>query len=246
MYKQQIIQLELRKCTHFLHYFPKRAECLNKVKRVLDLPELEIVRLSDTCWLAHEWCVKAVKATYGAIVMALDNIFETTHEPEALGISKGLCKKSTIAAIFLLDYTLPQVTKLSKTLCDDCAFGFTGNNIKPSLLLCLTVYIQSQLRVDISDTLVTKYTRAESISVKPTFHSSIYHTKQTENLDVTAIADLVDATLNALDNAVLPSANWVLELLEANEALEALTDTTITAEDICLFKKKSLNLLCVT
>ena len=93
------------------------------------------------------------KASYGAIVMALDNRNETTHEPEALGISNILCKKSTIAAIFLIDYTLPQVAKLSKTL-------------------------------------------------------------QTENLDVTAIADLVDATLNALNDA---SVNWVLELLEANK-----------------------------
>ena len=61
---------------------------------------------------------------------------------------------------------------------------------------------------------------------------------KTLNLDVTAIADLVDATLNALDDAVLPSANWVRELLEANEPLEAVTDTTITAEDK-LFSRKN-------
>ena len=49
---------------------------------------------------------------------------------------------------------------------------------------------------------------------------------------MTAIADLVDTTLNALDDMVLPSANWVLELLEAKEALGVVTDTTLTAEDI--------------
>ena len=47
---------------------------------------------------------------------ALDNIYECMHEPEAPGISKALSKKQTTAAIFLLDYTLPQVTKLNKTL----------------------------------------------------------------------------------------------------------------------------------
>ena len=154
----------------FFHYSPKRAECLKEVKRVLDLPVLKIIRPSDTRWLAHERCVKAVKASYSAIVMALNNIYETTHEPEALGISKALCKKSTVAAIFLLDYTLPQVAKLSKTM-------------------------------------------------------------QAENLDLTAIADLVDATLHVLDDAMLPAANWVLELLDAWEALEAVTDTTVTMED---------------
>ncbi len=70
------------------------------------MPELKIIQSSDTRWLAHERCVKAVKASYSAIVIALNNIYEETHEPEALGISKALCKKSTVAADFLLDYTV--------------------------------------------------------------------------------------------------------------------------------------------
>jgi len=49
---------------------------------------------------------------YCATVIALNNIYK----PEALGISKALSKKSTISAMFLLDYVLPQVAKLSKTL----------------------------------------------------------------------------------------------------------------------------------
>jgi len=75
---------------------------------VLDLPELKIVKPSDTRWLAHERCVKAVKASCSAIVNALNNIYEQTHEPEALGISKALCKPSTVCAMYLLDYALPQ------------------------------------------------------------------------------------------------------------------------------------------
>ena len=47
---------------------------------------------------------------------ALGNIYEETHEPEALGLSKALCNKSTIMTIYLLDYILPQVAKLSRTL----------------------------------------------------------------------------------------------------------------------------------
>ena len=66
---------------------------MKKVQHFPDLTELKIIKPSDTHWLAHERCVKAVKGSYSAIVATLDNIYEETHEPEALGISKGLYKK---------------------------------------------------------------------------------------------------------------------------------------------------------
>ena len=95
----------------FFHYSPKRAESLKMVQQVLHRPELRIAKPSDTRWLAHERCVKAVEASYGAIVTALNDIHQNTHEPEAL------------AAIYMLDYVLPQVAKLSKTL-QNRASGF--------------------------------------------------------------------------------------------------------------------------
>ena len=67
-----------------------------QIYKVIDLPELKIVKPSDTRWkpsdtrwLTHERCVKAVKASYSSIVLALENIYETSHEPEALGLSKA-------------------------------------------------------------------------------------------------------------------------------------------------------------
>ena len=47
---------------------------------------------------------------------ALETIYQESHEPEALGISKILSKPSTLFAIYLLDYILPEVSKLSKSL----------------------------------------------------------------------------------------------------------------------------------
>ena len=96
----------------FFHYSPKRSEN----QRVLNLSELKIVEPSHTRCLAHESCVKAVKENYAAIVITLRNIYEQSHEPEALGISKALSKESTLSAIFLLDFVLPLVIKLSKCL----------------------------------------------------------------------------------------------------------------------------------
>ena len=104
---------------------------------------------SDTRWLAHVCCVKAVKTSYSSIVLALENIYETSHEPEALGLIKSLSGNSTIAAMYLLDYILPRVAKLSRAL-------------------------------------------------------------QTKHLDLSLISSPVDATLNLLDDTILPSANWVL------------------------------------
>ena len=143
---------------------------------MLDLPELKIAKPSDTRWLAHERCVKAVKASYAAIVVALDNIHENTHEPEALGLSKSLSKRSTVAAMYMLDYTLPQVAKLSKTL-------------------------------------------------------------QTEHLDLLLIPSLVYSTLCALDDTVLPAANWVLKLLDEAEHLDKTAWIEISPEDITTFQK---------
>ena len=86
------------------------------MQQVLDLPELKVVKSSDTHWLSQKRCVKAVKASYSAIANALNNIYEKTHEPEVLGISRALCRPSTLAATYLLDYVLPQVGKLSRAL----------------------------------------------------------------------------------------------------------------------------------
>ena len=159
---------------HF-HYSPKRAECLKDIQSVLELPEMKVIKSSDTRWLAHERCVKAAKASYSAIAITLASIYETSHEPEALGIHGALCKQSTIAAVYLLDFTLPQVAKLSKAL-------------------------------------------------------------QTEQLDPSLISSLVDATVKSLHDAVLPAANWVLELIDDADGLKDSTKETSTADLILSFQ----------
>ena len=93
------VYVTLKSLWKFFHYSPKRAESLRMVQQVLDLPELKIAKSSDTRWLARERCVRAVKASYGAIVTSLNDIHNNSHEPEALGLSKALSKQSTIVAI---------------------------------------------------------------------------------------------------------------------------------------------------
>ena len=57
-----------------------------------------------------------MKESYVAIVTALESFYEQTHESEALGLSKALSRKSTVIDMYLLDFVLPQVAKLSKYL----------------------------------------------------------------------------------------------------------------------------------
>ena len=76
----------------------------------------------------------------------LEQIYEGSHEPEALGLSKILTRPSTLFTIYLLDFVLPQVSKLSKCL-------------------------------------------------------------QSEQLDLTIISSLVDATLHTLDDTIQLGAN---------------------------------------
>ena len=54
--------------------------------------------------------------SYTALVVTLDCNYQNFHAPEALVLYKALSKSTTIAAIYLLDYTLPLVAKLSKSL----------------------------------------------------------------------------------------------------------------------------------
>ena len=101
---------------NFFSLFAKEMPETERVQKVLDILELKIVKPSDTRWLSYEKCVSTVKKCYGAIVSAPETIHQESHEPEALGISKILSKPSTLVAIYLLDYILPEVSKLSQSL----------------------------------------------------------------------------------------------------------------------------------
>ena len=166
------------------YYSPKRYENLKEVQKVLDLPELKITKPSDTRWLAHERCVSTVKRCYGVIVATLEQIiYEESHEPEALSLSKILTRSSTSFSIYLLDFVLPQVSKLSKCL-------------------------------------------------------------QSQQLDLTIVSSLVDATLHTLDDTIQPGANWLLELQDVMDEMESTIDIKFTTEDVTNFQSRVAKRFC--
>ena len=81
----------------FFHCSPKRSENLKEVQRVLNLPELKIVKPSDTRWLAYEGCIKAVKANYTVIVITLENIYASNHMSQKHWESVRLYQRSLLS-----------------------------------------------------------------------------------------------------------------------------------------------------
>ena len=68
--------------------------------------------------------------------------------------------------------------------------------------------------------------------------AKLSRTLHTEQLDLLMIFSLVNATLHTLDDSLLPSANWVLELLHDHEQLEEATGIIVTLADTTTFQEQ--------
>ena len=64
---------------------------------------------------------------------------------------------------------------------------------------------------------------------------------QSQNLDLTIISSLVDATLHTLDDVIQPAANWLSELLEVMDEMESTIGIKFTTEDITAFQSRVAN-----
>ncbi len=89
------------------YYSPKKAEkILKEIQSALQLPELKIVKPSDTRWLSHECCMKAIKKELLALNITLQQLYKATGDAEAFGLSTLLCSHTIISGIILLSEVL--------------------------------------------------------------------------------------------------------------------------------------------
>ncbi len=72
------------------HYSPKKAERLKHVQSVLSLPELKIVKPSDTRWLSHKRCIRAIVKELSALIVTLNYIYDECGDAEAYGLCLAL------------------------------------------------------------------------------------------------------------------------------------------------------------
>ena len=103
----------------FFHYSPKCAQFLKEVQKVLNLPELKVIKPSDTRWLSHERCVKAVKMSYSAIVLAL---------------MKDRMKEPIVSDETIIDALSPSIQKRVYAI-----MGAMYPNLKSLATVCLTM-----------------------------------------------------------------------------------------------------------
>jgi hypothetical protein len=95
------------------YYSPKKAEALKDVQCVLNLPELKVDKPSDTRWLSHERCLRAIRKELSSLIITLDNFYEGSGDAEAYGLSLVLSSFSGIATIFLLSAVLDLLARLN-------------------------------------------------------------------------------------------------------------------------------------
>ena len=91
----------------------KKDEALKDVQNILNLPELKVVKPSDTRWLSHERCVRAILKELPSLIITLDNLYESTGDAEAYGLSLVLSSFTGIATIFLLSAVLDLLATLN-------------------------------------------------------------------------------------------------------------------------------------
>ena len=80
---------------------------------VLNMPELKIVKPSDTRWLSHKRCLRAIRKELASLIINLDNLYEESGDAEAYGLSLVLSSFSGIASVFLLSAALDLLAKLN-------------------------------------------------------------------------------------------------------------------------------------
>ena len=92
-------------------YSPKKAESLKAVQSVLKLPELKIVKPSDTRWLSHERTLCT-----GYLPRSSCPYYETSGDAEAYGIGALLATYAGVASIVFLSEVLDILARMNVSM----------------------------------------------------------------------------------------------------------------------------------
>ena len=95
------------------YYSPQKAESLKHVQAVLNLPELKVIKPSDTRWLSPERCVRAILKELPALIITLQSIYDECGDAEAYGLALALRSYSGVATIVLLSAVLELLAQLN-------------------------------------------------------------------------------------------------------------------------------------
>ena len=86
------------------------------MQNVLDLPQLKLLKPTDTRWLSHENTVRSVRKSYTAIVPTLETLHNESGDAEAYGLAVIFKRFETVATIYMLSEVLGIVGRLCRAL----------------------------------------------------------------------------------------------------------------------------------
>ena len=92
---------------------PKKAELLKEDQSVLKLPEHKMVKSSDTRWISHERCIRAIYRELPTLIITLQQMYEVSGDAEAYGISSLLATYCGVASVVFLSELLDILAKMS-------------------------------------------------------------------------------------------------------------------------------------
>ena len=97
--------------------FPPKAEALKGIEAVLGFPELKIVKPSDTRWLSHECCVKAICKELPPLLQTLLQLHESSGDAEEeYGIYFLLASVNVVSCSYLLSEVLSALALLNVSM----------------------------------------------------------------------------------------------------------------------------------
>ena len=90
----------------FLLLSKKKQKHLTEVQAAPGFIQLKVVKPSDTRWLSHERCMRAIRKDLPAIIVTLQQLYETSGDAEAFGLSTLLSSFTGVASVMFLSEVL--------------------------------------------------------------------------------------------------------------------------------------------
>lgn len=80
--------------------FSKESQALKDVQAAIRVPELRVVKRSDTHWLLHECYMQAIQKGLPAIITTFQQLCETSGDAEAFGLGALLAGFTGVTSVF--------------------------------------------------------------------------------------------------------------------------------------------------
>ena len=77
------------------HCSPKKFSALKEMQALINHPQLKMIKPSDTCWLAHDRSVKAIRCSMRPLIDTLEHIHEDLESQKHL-VCWGLWRHTTL------------------------------------------------------------------------------------------------------------------------------------------------------